>query len=515
MRALPLLATARTGFAGHTSARWGLLTCAVLCSVSFALVLLNDTVRVLFKWLIDPVFHTTSSAATLQILAAGAIASGLLALPRGRNAEGSPTRDRSLAVILIGTLVFGHAIVLAMHVRYASAIGIPSTLHGYHWLGEQNTYSFLLHTHVGKALLAVLDPWIAALPGNYDTGLALSQRTPGAFALSVGAALLASCIAAFALLPGIARRYRDDWALTWAYFFAALNCIKTIVDGGPLTYRFLPSFLVLLLLCAARDAGHLRQLLRKFTGPCIALLAAYLALWWRVGGEDYGSAFNATLILVSALAVPVLLRWKPPRAARRHVRTVAVTALLIHAGAIYSVEAMHGTGMLLHPLPSGYRVSVLDLREPRVLVSRPVPVGTLPLDLYRYYGDDPLKPSRVFIWNENEMPQSALIAGVSYLDAGANGGRIPISSPTRVSELWRAGDGTHAILAFRADESRVPPYFSDTASALSNNNYHVHLHLAAAVLRSAGLTEFVLLPLLDRQHVERYAGRPLAANPLD
>lgn len=485
--------------------RFGL--CMGLAGISLALAVAagqSESLRILLKWLVDPLLHTTSAGSVFLLLVAGAMVFATLGIDSLGTLTNRLPDARVLAVVLVVSVLAGHGAVLAAQLAYARDVGLPLTLAGYHWLGADNTYTFLLHSHVGKTLLAGMDRGIAWLPGVYDTGRALSPRVAGWVAPVAAVALLAGGLAALALLPTIVRRFEYRWAFVWVYAFAVVNCLKTIPDGGPLTYRFLPSLAVMWLLLAARDVDHAMQLARRAVIPAVLLGVAYLSLWRAVSEDDYGSALNGSLFVLVGLVGPLVVSWRPRKAARRRMRAGALAVMTLYAGAVYTAEATRGTAMLLHPLPAGYRYTVVDLHLLKVTASDAVPAGTIPADLYRRFGDDPLKPRSVFLWEAESGPQGAMSLGVSFLEAKEGIDTSPTGSPVRILGATRGRDPTRSIVTLRGEDGVVPPYFPDQPSVLSRNNFYVHLHLAAALLRSTGLSEFVMSPLLNVNDLRRF-----------
>jgi hypothetical protein len=318
-------------------------------------------------------------------------------------------------------------------------------------------------------------------------------------------------LAALALLPEIARRHEYRWAFVWVYAFVAVNCIKTIPDGGPLTYRFMPSFGCLALLLIAADTSHFVHLARRALLPGLALLALYLVLWRTISEDDYGSALVGLVFVVVGIVGPLLASWKPRGAARRRIRSGALALSIAYVGSVYATEASSGTAMLLHPLPAGYRYAVVDLRGPTVSAAGVVPAGTIPADLYRRFGNDPLKPRNVFLWEDGSGPQGAMSFGICFLEAVDAPASPPVGSPVRIVGATRSPDPTRAIVTLRGEDGAVPPYFADAPSVLTRNNHYVHLHLAAALLRGTGLTEFVMAPLLNARDLHRFEGREVPA----
>lgn len=484
---------------------------AVTCTVLVAWALASDTGRITIKWLVDPVFHSTSAAAALTFLVVVALAAILLAALGTRAPAGLHHHARGIQGALLATIVLGHAVVLLLHLHYAEAVGLPLDLHGYHWNRGDNTYNALLHTHVGKAVLAQAAGLVDHLPGRYDAGTALAGRIPDVAVAGLAVALLVGVVAAFALLPVIARRFDGRWSLVWAYGFAALNCLKTIPDGGPLSYRFLPAMIVLCAMLAARDQAALARIARRLAVPALMVLGVAAVGWHTASGEDYGTAAGGLAMELVALLGPVIVAWHPLRATRRRIRTVALTGLFAFGGTMYAIEAWTGAPSLLAPLPAGYRFTVLDAAGESVVAAGRAESAVSPVDLYRRFGEDPLKPRRTFIWLDDGWGARTLTLGVAFLDARPAPPSWPVSGAVRIESLLPTRHPAIGWLSVRADESVTPPYAIDPSSAIATHNFQVHLHVLAARLRANGAREFVLMPLLDERAQRRF--RSAAGGP--
>jgi hypothetical protein len=164
----------RLGAGVETRSRFVSNLCvAALAMGLFSATMSSEALRILLKWLVDPLLHTTSAGGVFLVLATAIAASLVLALDARGLAAMRPSTVRLVSAVLVAAIVMGHGAVLVAQVAYAQEVGMPAMLPAYHWNGADNTYTFLLHSHVGKALLAGFDPEIAQLPGRYDTGRAL------------------------------------------------------------------------------------------------------------------------------------------------------------------------------------------------------------------------------------------------------------------------------------------------------------------------------------------------------
>lgn len=437
------------------------------------------------KALVDPFFHSTSAGAALTLLGFAAMATVRLALGSGQ----LPLAVQRLALAgILVTVLVGNAGNLIAHLQLMSRLELPASVALYHWVGDSNTYSYLLHTHAGKTAV----DWMLAgaldrLAPSYDMGRAMAQAVPAWTApLCAGAMALAS-MAGLVALPGMASGPRPRVRLA-LFCFCALSCIKSIADGGPLTYHFIPAFLVLAWM-SAQSCGWVQQLTRCAVAIAAVSITAYIVVWLSVGDEPGLEAFVG---FGGTLAVLGLLGWQGlPRPARS--RPVALGLGLACAGGVAwaVLGALVATPLALSlPLDEGTEATRCDLGS---LHCTRLPVhGQSAYAVYRSTGDDPLKPHHTFIAPQQAPGASQLVALIHPLRTVAP--RVTPGSAVAVTPVQRMAGTANVVVALRA--ATVPAIFNPAPSAFSTRNYHVFMHLAAAQLRAQGLQDFALVPLL-------------------
>lgn len=496
----------------------GLLAVAALCVAVAVAMRLSDVVGICVKWILDPLFHSTSDGGALFLLAGTAAMMCSLAAARCWKAAWLDRPDAGH--VLLGTLVFAHGIGLLALFGYQERLELPWQLDACHWSGDGNTCNALLHSDLGKAgLSTLLQSFTAATglaliggPGSaYGTGDVLLAHVPAMERWTIGLLFVSGLAAALAAAPGIARRH--DWhpAAIALFAFAALNCLKTVVDGGALADRLPPSLLMLALMACARDTTHLRTLVRRHGLPAAGLLAAFAWAWTAVARDGWSVAIPGfvTLIVLYGLG---LLCWAFREQARAGVRFAALAVGLGYLGQGYLADAISGIGMLLRPLPAQARIVVVDAEGRVARDASEAMRGATPLAVYRRFGDDPMKPRRVLI--EADPPASEAAAALGDAAAGRPGREFafalrfingqPAAAAATPGGLYsllsavRVTDRTNtAVFLFRTASPRIPPFFSGASTELGRNNFYVHLHLVTAALRAQGLDEFVLMPLID------------------
>lgn len=440
-----------------------------------ALAMTSDTAAIVIKWALDPLAHSTSNAGSVLLLLT--VAAGCAVCVRAQVTRCSDVGYRRATLALVGVIAIGHGLAIGGQFALTRGFALPPTLPAYYWHGADNTYSFLLHTHVGKLALQA----VANLPGigaqAYDLGGGLAGVVPGALGLALLLCLLTSSVLALWLLPQLRLRTADRPTLCWLYGLAAFNCIKTIADGGPLTYRFLPALLALLFV-----TGLLRG--QRWRGVAIVGGLLGVACWAAVSADDAWRAIGAGLMFV-ALLMPLACAGTGARA--RLLLAVCLCGVTL----AYAMQWRGGPGVLLQPLPAGTELIVADLET--LQLHEMAAAGLSALEAYRAHGDHPLKPRRVFI----RLPGAATgtTLPVLLLAQEIATPHRHLRSPLRVEAVRAVHAVPGGVLLNMMNDDRLPAPLADAPSALTQNNYYCFLHLLAAGLRAQGLREFVLAPV--------------------
>jgi hypothetical protein len=477
-------ASGRTGLTG-AARPWRQAAGVALCVALAALVLRQPWAAIWAKALADPFFHSTSAGAALTVLGFVALACARLMIWQGAIAART---QRVAACTLVVAVFAGQAANLLAHLDLVRGLGLPVNVALYHWVGDTNTYSYLLHSHSGKVAVDwLLSGLLTKLAPSYDIGRAMAQAVPAWTAPVCALAMAAAGAATLVLLPALATGPRPV-ARQLLFGFCALACIKTVADGGPLTYHFGPAALVMLAML--RPSLGARPISRRGAAVVsIGALLAYIALWASVSDEP---GWDAILSFGATLAVLGLLCWATWPAAQRRRRAGAAFGLgcgaVVAASVLGSVVA---TPLALWvPLPDDTEATLCDLHT---LQCRQEAVGGQhAIDVYRRAGDDPLKPHHTFIAPAGSVGPSQLTAVIHPLRTVAP----RADAPTLVQVLPGQRVGPTANRAVALQSTELPTLLNAAPTPFSTRNYHVFMHVAAAQLRAQGLQEFALVPVL-------------------
>ena len=524
-----------------------------------ALLLLVVVVRaypeagVLAKAIVDPIAHSTSAGAALAFagylaLCVSAAACSTLASRAGVPARlsdlpgvcratcasaGTEREGRAAAhnwvrhalLVLPLSILLGNAANLIAQIQVHAASGLPIDAAAYHWQGDTNTYSYLMHAHAGKSALAALAR-AGFLPGQgFDLGDGLAGLVPAWTAWICGLCIVLACASAMLVFPAVMRRAPSAWIGT-LFVISTFNCIKTIADGGPLTYRFAPMFVAVVWCLSPELARSLR--VRRWGWACALGISAGVTAVWCVTGAMAGSeAFSGLVVTIALLAALWLsgVRRMPGNGSLQAIRTVGTvrtvrTACTVRmarsalrlgcAGVVAAAmlqSVIQGAGAVWLPLEAGMAATHCP---PDAATCHSVPVaGRTTLEVYRSFGEDPLKPRYTFIHDGGISEDTRLLAVVQARSVRT--GPMPLSAPMRSTDADGPIDvrvvlaePVRAIVLVEVSAHRMPRIFDAVPGPHTTHNYHVLLHLAAARLRMQGLEEFSFVPLRNREDIDAF-----------
>jgi len=454
-----------------------------------ALIVVSPVTQIVSKLLVDPIAHATSSGAA--IVTALFLAASALAMRRSDSESGAGC-ERLAALLLVGALLLGNAVNLAGHFVILKALDLPARLAVYQWSGSDNTYTYVFHSHAGKAalssLLAPLAPRLAL-----DVGQGLGAMLPLWIPFTCLLSLIAAVGAYLWMLPRVAARFDSPpWAAV-LFGVAVLNAAKAIIDGGLLSYRSVPALLVVAMFVWPASREQWRRRALPWSVGSLALLATYVAIWQRLAPADSHEALQAFVEFLALLALLAALAFRNFPA-----RRVALAGLSTIVAMAYASSFVLGSGLLLQPLGAGYVAVVVDL--PTLAAHTEPAAGRLPIDVYRQWGDDPLKPRHVFILRRRpgEQPLPLSFAVIAQAAGGTNAvGAADASAPWAVRGMRADTQRANLRIVVLETGSSLQGAFA-AEGVLAQNNYYCLLHGFAAQLRSAGLERFAFVPLRDR-----------------
>ena len=340
-------------------------------------------------------------------------------------------------------------------------------------------YNQLFHSHSAKAGVALLANATDLNFAGFDQGRAYLESAPRILA---GLSVVLAVVGGVALLwqaAALSQRFAAQPGRAFAGVLAAVHVAKASLDGGLLSYPFLLSVTVFLLL-AWPAAGHRIRL------ALVLANLGYLVLWLSAGPTVPWRTLQSYLALGALYAC--LITWRPRQSGWRKSAGVWLAVYLV---LIIWHEAERGIGALVQPLPPG-----AVLVGPGGVVQGDSADQTLARRLERL-GEDPLKP-RLHLIAIPAPGEPALRRLRMRIDPQQ------LAAPVAVERLlhslaeqgYRARvQGFERYLRFDLEVvATLPPFHGGLSGQLAKHNHWVHLHRIAAALRSGGLDRFVMMP---------------------
>lgn len=467
---------------------WGSAALTATCLLTLSQ---NQAAALVIHFLTGKFLYSTSNGAALFFLSLFMLSAGVIACANKRQIT---SKSPILSWILVCSLLAGTTINLISFYLYKSNVGLHSTSRFYHWLDGQNSFSFLLHNHTGKTALAFLAN-LFSLDENlhrFDMGQVFLLHVPTPVTVIVVVFLVLSLLLFLLCLPNLLSRYNYHYGVFLLIFLSFSSCLKSMVDGGFLTYRFLPSLLVLISLVMAKDCHSLLKLWRGFWGLVFFLATVPLIILWQSLAPEQGSSALAPFFFLLATYLTLLLflvpvNWK---------RNLAISSLVFYLFCSSTFEYLLFDGMLLNPVTASQQIIKVDYDHFSLENITAKYQGTEIYKVYLAEANDPLKPKNIFIWNPDEAGihrMSFIMKGLQY---SGETGTLPRQNLLTFSRLQQLSSDPQTLQTTMTAKAGMPPIFSSRyATLLSRNNHYCYLHLLGNLLTASGIREFILIPL--------------------
>lgn len=431
---------------------------------------------VVLQFLLDKIAYGTSNAATLFALAVVAVM-----------AAGVPTRSaswwRNTAFVAAGT---GFGIHTVIAVRWLRSNSIPLDAMVVAWRDGSNSFTSWQHSHVGKAGLAAMSSWIGGTGARYDTGTVFLGDVPPIVAGALGACLVVAVIGTVGWYSAWQRQTGAGWRWPHHVLFttAAVVTLKTQLDGGIAAHGAMASCLVLASFGLAADAAAFERFWRRRGAAGLLAVTVLQGMWaWTCGGgaaphmgaELFYTAFYSCLLLLTS-ARPRL--WIP-------------AALGVYLVTNLWVDVESRLLPVLLPLPAGSHELVVAGDGARIALDRPAAADSA-WTAFERAGEDPRKPRRTLLAAPDAAGIRRIEVSVRPRSLAATGTVAqPVDGAWQVSGI--AVEGGALQLRIELQDERLPPFIGIDGGAVAHHNLQVYLHWIAARLRTAGMSDFLLV----------------------
>ena len=452
-------------------------------ALTFGLLQTDTQAGLILKFLVSKLVYSTSNAAALFLLGFSGMA---LLFRQLKLSEGWMS-----SIILINWIgiLLGYGIHLAATITYHLDNHIPFSAHVYHWSEGVNSYTALLHSHLGKSAIAIS---LGVLTGNsnYDTGHALAGALPLIQTLIIGVAFLAVVIATLLWMPVFHARFGHRSAHTLVYLVAAATVVKTILDGGLLSYSTPPALLLIGSYQCFSDELAWRSFWRR-RGWLIGfiVLVSYAYLWFVLSADGNIPLIGPWLFYVIVLILFTITAWRGVMAWA--CRGILTAYLIVN----FVFDYYDNLAPLLREVGPEYRAASFDLSGHPVLQPLDLWYGKPVFLAYRGLGDDPWKPRKTLLWEVPVHGPDTFKASLRLLEWEGDAGEIKSTPTLKIRQIAIASHEWIDIDFAGNSAAELPPIFTHGSSnALSKNNYYVWLYQVDLLLRRAGWRSYILLP---------------------
>lgn len=468
-----------------------LLLSVIVAAILLLLMAKSQPAALIIHFLLGKFLYSTSNGAILFFLSLYIVVALIATLWPGQNRTTKHVHLWALPAVLLA----GNLVNIWSFFVYQKQLELPLKTHFYHWLDSQNSFCYLLHNHTGKTALAFLTRFFGLQDKMtaFDTGQVFSAHVAVFIPwLLSGLLILALGLFLFSL-PQILNRYQHNVPIFLLYFFSFSGCLKSMVDGGPLTYRFLPSLIVFMSLIAARNREDLLQQWKGRWGAIFLITILPLITLWQYFSPEQGTTALAPFLFLCVTFLLLLLLAKPKKkfltslgvalAASFLLFSIGVEYLIFDAAFFRTIDATHQITKVNFSTFTATDVSA-DCQEMKVY------------EAYLQYNNDPLKPKDLFIWDNSNPGLRSMSLIVKPLEYSGNSGSLPPQKLLTFQPVEKVNSISGALHFAVTATHTMPPIFSSShASLFSRNNHYCYLHLLGNLFTVSGFKEFIMIPL--------------------
>lgn len=467
------------------------LVSALVAATCLVLIIKSQLAALVIHFLLGKFLYSTSNAAIIFLLVLYVVAALTVFISPVLKVKPACLRLWLLPAVLL----FGNLINIWSFFVYCKQLDLPIKTHFYHWFDNQNSFCYLLHNHTGKTALSFLVQvfGIQDQMAAFDTGQVFSSHVSEFVPWLLTALLFLALGIFFFCLVQISQRYQHNVFVFLLFFLSFAGCLKSMVDGGPLTYRFFPSLLVIMSLVSAANVEELVKLWRDRWGIVFIVgIIPLITLWQYLSPERWTSALAPFLFLCFSFLLLFLLSMSH----KRRFVCAAIVLIAMYLLLSIGVEFLFFDAVFFQKIGPDNQVIKVDFDT---FTARDVSTecqGLKVYDAYLQYGNDPFKPDSLFMWNAKDSGVREMCLLVKPLEYVGEHGRIPLQDILLFQRAEKVESPSNALLFSVVSASTLPPIFSSTnATLFSRNNHYCYLHLLGHLFTASGLKEFVLIPL--------------------
>ncbi len=464
---------------------------ALVAVVCLLLIAKSQPAALVIHFLLGKFLYSTSNGAILFFLILYIVAALIAIFSTVRNRATKYGRLWFLPFVLVA----GNLVNIWSFLVYQKKLELPIKTHFYHWLDSQNSFCYLLHNHTGKTALAFLARSLGLEDKMtaFDTGQVFSAHVANFVPWSLAVLLLLALGLYLLSLPQILNRYQYNLPVFLLYFFSFSSCLKSMVDGGPLTYRFFPSLIVFMSIIAAKNTDSLSKQWKGLWGGIFVITILPLIILWQYLSPEGGTTALAPFLFLCVSFLLLLLLVKPKKKCLTGWAVALAASYLMFS---IGVEYLIFDATFFRTIDEKHQVTEVDFSTFTVRDVSADCLGMKVYEAYLQYGNDPLKPRNLLIWDDSDPGLHSMSLIIKPLEYAGDSGSLP---PQNLISFQRAEKVTsiEGALHFTVTAPpTMPPIFSRThATLFSRNNHYCYLHLLGNLFTNSGFKEFIMIPL--------------------
>lgn len=429
-----------------------------------------DEVALPVKFIFAKFFYTTSNATVIF-----AVSCALCALVYFRFVKSEPKRINVVAPLMAVLIIF--VLNFTFNAYYYHYYDIPYDTRIICWNGHINGYDSIMHSHILKPVISLYSTFFGIFlnVSGFDMGDVFSSFYPKYIYMAIAFLYAYAIVTSLGLFRLIYNKYKSTPIMV-AFFIIFVQTFKAALDGGILSgYAIfaLAIGFILLLLEPQNALAFFKKYLTAITAFSIIMPALIEYLLYDEIASFGDSAF-ACLVIYVLLAAQRLSRYR-----------IVLISLYLCINFYYDYKV--GVSSLSNQIQSGYFITVgKDLLKTKTNIGKP----TSAYEIYKTNGENPLKPKKTFIYNQNVFSGESFYAKAKIIPINMQNSDTKVDiDGAKITGASLSG----GFLEFKITFSDLPISIdSQINDQISKNNFYVYLYTLNDVLQAYGAQEYIL-----------------------
>lgn len=419
-----------------------------------------------------------------------------------------PPRREKVVVLertIVGSVTAGSIMGFSAFLVLVDRLHLPYDKYAYFFKDGVVSVNQFAHLHVTKPGLYHLVNALGfeSITRRADTGLPFGALIHPSVSLGILASAILVLISLVVAAPAVVRTCTGWRRALVLVLFALAGChlVKCLLDGGPLSYDFLPSLVVVVALFQQAKGEPVAQWIRRFWFTCLCLTIFSLILV-ALFSPDVALILQPQQYLFffglyGLMVLPLL-----PAPVNSYKRIAVQICIVVWTVLYYHHQTSADLVALYERLDSSAKVTLIDQSNnlDNVVVDtlhqEGQALGTYPIDLYRSTGQHPLRNRDLLIRSKATQAYNGFLFALRILRADSLVQFSP-SAHLSIHGVRRVGAPLDSLYTVRIefDQDLFPTLWEESPDIICENNKFAELFYLDRYLRQHGLSDYVLVPL--------------------